>query len=233
MGNYGGLARHRAGNQSCYDDDGDCAAEWRQGQSRAIFRDLTTRNPVPQRPRRQAAGPLRIGAAHRRCRALVGVETQIYQRRCAPSCPMPTDGHQTGTRSAIAPEPGHRGAREGSAIIARTGDNRNRHDPRDPAPIFPACELREIVRSHQPDEPLPRPTADEFAQGIDGVTGAQFALDGADANRCSSGLKAGRGEALGKHRFASAPSSANWAPVTPSIPCANLSAVGRGSGSSG
>ena len=138
----------------------------------------------------KAARPVRISAANRCRRTRIWIETQMYQRGCAPSCPV----LQTGLRAPVTAEPGHRGAREGSAIIARTRDNRNRHGAGDAAPVTPAMELREIIAAHQPDEahfgiaPAQRP------QGIDGEHRAQFALDRGGPDRCAPGLPAGRGE---------------------------------------
>ena len=167
-----------------------------------IIRDQTARNSIPQSPGLTLAGPLRIGSAHFCCRASVGVEAQIYQRRCAPFCPMFAKGHQTGGRPAITPEPSHRGAREGGAIIARTGDHRNRHQSGDPSPIFPAHELRQIVRPHQPHKVAFGPAQDELAKRIDRETRAQFALNRADPDWGPAGLSARRSETLGERRHA-------------------------------
>ena len=145
---------------------------------------------------RIAAGPVRIGAANRSRRTRIGIETQMYQRRCAPSCPVA----QAGGRPPVTAEPGPRGAREGSAVIARTGDHRNRHAAGNRAPAAPAVKLGKIVAAHQPDETMLRKPPDKLAQGINGVAGAQLALDRCRHDWRSTSLTARRSESGRKRR---------------------------------
>jgi hypothetical protein len=118
------------------------------------------------------------------------------KRKCTSAGALhPARFQKTGGRPPVSAEPGHRGARPGSTIIAGTGDNRNRHGPGDAAPVFPAVELGQIVATHQPDEAPLRVAGGEFAQGVDGVAGAQFALDRGRHDRRAACHAVGRGEA--------------------------------------
>ena len=131
-----------------------------------------------------ARRPIGIGAAKGRRRTMVRVETQDHQCRSAPSGPV----RETGGGYAITPQPGHRGAREGSAIIARTRDHRNRHRLRDAAPVTPAVELGQIVRPHQPHEFAFGIAAHQPSQGIDSIARPQLPLDRGGADRCAARL---------------------------------------------
>jgi hypothetical protein len=140
---------------------------------------------------RPAAGPVRVVAANLGRRAHVRVEMQEHQGWSAP----PFRSLQAGRRCPVSPEPGHRGARDSSASIARSGDCRNRHRSGYLAPVPPAMELRKIVGPHQPHEVQPGPAPHERAQRIDCVARAQIALDRGDSNRRAPRLRPGRGEA--------------------------------------
>jgi hypothetical protein len=136
-------------------------------------------------------GPPGMGTAESRGRAVIRIETQEDQCRCAPLPPFP----KAGFRHGIAPEPGHGGARHSGATIARTRDHRNRHCPRDGAPVLPAVKLGKIIRPHQPDKAPLGITPLERAQGVHGVARAQRSFDRGGDDRRASGLLASRAEA--------------------------------------
>ena len=153
-------------------------------------------NAVTQGPTRNPFRPAGIGGTQRARRAGIGVYGQQYQRRRTPLCPT----LQTGLGAPKTPKPCHRGAREGTSIIARTRDDRNRHDPGQPAPVAPTVQLGQIIRPHQPYKAVFRPTPSDPRQGIDGVARAQFALHGGDANQRPPRLAPRRGVAFGQRR---------------------------------
>jgi len=144
------------------------------------------------------AGPVWISLADCRGRSRIGIESQDHQYWCAPRCPI----GQAGGGCSVTPEPGHRGARDSGAIIARTGDDGNRHHAGNSAPVFPAVELGQIIGAHEPDEAAAGIAQQQPAQGLRGVAGAELALDRGDADRGAAGLGLGRGEAGGKRRHA-------------------------------
>jgi hypothetical protein len=145
---------------------------------------------IPEACCRNAAGPVRIGAAQGRCRTRVRIKSQDHQRWRAPFCPAA----ETGCSTPVTGEPGHRGARDSGAIIARTGDHGNRHRAGDPAPVFPAVKLGQVVRSHQPDEPPFGPAPDQRGKSIGGEPGAKFSLHHRYPDRGTAGLLCGRAE---------------------------------------
>ena len=157
------------------------------------------RQTIPQALAVKAAGPVWIGAANGSCRARIGIKTQMYQRGCAPSCPV----FQTGCGPPVSAEPSPGEARPGSALIARTGDNRNRHGAGDLLPGFPLAELHQIVAAHQPDKPMFGIARLQLAQRIDGIARAEFAFDHSRHDAGAAGLLAGGGEAGGERRHSS------------------------------
>ena len=129
------------------------------------------------------------------CRgARVGAEAQQHECRQSPLRPV----LRLVCGPTCAPQPTHRGSRESSTFIPRTRDYRNRNLAGDPAPPFPLVELREIVRSHQPDEALFGESAAEFGDSIDGVARAELVLDRADADRRVARHPHGGGKACGE-----------------------------------
>ena len=133
------------------------------------------------------SGPVWIGAAQGRGRARVRIETQLYQRGGAPSCPV----LHAGCRPPVSAEPGRRGARGSTAIIAGTGDNRNRHEPGHIAPGLPLVELGQVIAAHQPDEAVARIAPLQRPQRIDSKPRAQLALDSRGANRRAAAVRHG------------------------------------------
>lgn len=71
----------------------------------------------------------------------------------------------------------------GAPIIARTRDNRNRNLTGDVPPPFPAMELRQIVRAHQPDEAMIRVEPGQLGERIGSVARLHPLLDRGDADR--------------------------------------------------
>ena len=139
---------------------------------------------------RKAACPVRVRLPQGGGRPWIRIESQINQRGCAPSCP----GVQTGGRPPETAKPGSCGARTGSAFIARTRDNRNRHGAGDLAPVPPAVKLRQIVAPHQPHELHLGVAPAQRAQGIERVARAQFALDRGGHDSRAAGLLPGRSQ---------------------------------------
>lgn len=149
---------------------------------------------IPLRTGADASRPVRIGLPNGGCRTRIRIETQDHQRGCAPCCPVA----ETGKRPPVTAQPGHRGARDDSVIIARPGDYGNRHSAGNGAPRFPAMELGQIVCPHEPDELAPRVTSCQRAQGIDGKAGTQFPFHRADPNRRTPRHLTRRSEAGGE-----------------------------------
>lgn len=145
----------------------------------------------------KARSPVRISAANCCRRARIGIETQFYQRGCAPSCPVA----QAGCGPPVSAKPGPGEARLGSAIIARTRDNRNRHGTGHAAPVLPAVKLGEIVATHQPDETMFRIAPRQLCQCIGSIAGAQIVFDRCWTNSRTLGLPDRRGESRrqGRH----------------------------------
>lgn len=85
-------------------------------------------------------------------------------------------------------EPGHCGTRNSTCIIAGSGDNCNRHQSRNIAPMFPVVKLQQIVRAHDPDKADFGISRDQFFQGFCGVHGAKVAFNGGGLNRCAPRL---------------------------------------------
>lgn len=112
-------------------------------------------------------------------RARIRIETQFYQRRCAPFTPFT----KTGGVDTVSSQPGHCGARNRGSIITRPRNHRNRHDFRDTAPIFPAMELGEVIGPHQPHKPPFRPAPDQSPQGVDRIARGPVPFDRADTDR--------------------------------------------------
>ena len=137
-----------------------------------------------------SARPFWIGGAQCGGRARIWIKTQIYQRGCAPSCP----GVQAGGRPTKSTEPGTRGARQCSALIARTRDNRNRHGTGDCTPAPPAMKLRQIVATHQPHELRLRVTSPQRAQRIERVARSQFGLNRGGHDTAAPRLFSRRGQ---------------------------------------
>lgn len=153
---------------------------------------------VPQRWCNRSLRPRRIGLPDGGGRTGIGVETQQHQPWRAPSSRL----FQTGRRPPESAQPGHRRTGNSAAIIARTGNNRNRHSTRDIAPPPPVVKLRQIVGAHDPRETFGGPTATNPRQSINGIARAQFALDGRNADRRAPRLRPGRGHAGGKRGHA-------------------------------
>lgn len=126
-----------------------------------------------------AGRPLGIRAPDGSSRAWIRIETQFYQRRCAPFTPFA----KTGCFRPITSHPGHCRGRDGIVIITRPRDHRNRHSAGDAAPVPPAVELGKVVRSHQPDKPPFRPAVTQGAQCIDGVRRAEPPFQCCDPDR--------------------------------------------------
>ena len=122
---------------------------------------------------RDAAIPVRICRTESRCRPGIGVKTQDDQRRGAP---LRADEILTAP-PAPAAQPCHGGARHSTSIIARTGNNSNRHLACNLAPTPPTMELREIVCSHQPHKPPLGIAAPEHAERIERVPRTEFSFD--------------------------------------------------------
>ena len=152
------------------------------------------RQGIPQPLAGKPEGPVWICAANGSCRTRIGIKTQVYQRWCAPSCPV----FQAGCGPPVSAEPGPGEARPGGSIIARTEDNRNRHGSGQFAPVFPAMELCQIVAAHQPNKPAPGIAPTQPVQRIDGIAGAQFTLDRRNPNRRPARRAPGRSEAFGQ-----------------------------------
>lgn len=146
----------------------------------------------------ESCSPIGIGTADGRCRAIVRIETQKHQGRCAPSPPL----LKTGSRHTIASEPGHGGACHGFSVITRARDNCNRHGPGDGAPAMPAVKLRQIIRSHQPDKPAFGIAAHQSAKGFCGVARAQMLLDRGWCDRRIARLRFGRAHPRCERRHA-------------------------------
>ncbi len=128
--------------------------------------------------------PIRVGGANGRGRHGIGIESQLEQRRSAPSCAKPVFCKTIlPVPPAPAAQPDHGGARHSAGIIPRTRDNCNRHRSRDRAPVAPAMKLRQIVRPHQPDEAVSRISPRERSQGIGGIARAHFGLDRGNFDR--------------------------------------------------
>lgn len=152
------------------------------------------RQGIPEPLAGKPAGPVWIGAANGCRRTRIGIETQMYQRGCAPSCPV----LQAGSGPPVSAEPGPGEARPGGCIIARTRDNRNRHGSSEASPVFPLVQLGEIVAPHQPDEPVFRIASLQAMKRVHGVAGAQFALYLAGHDGCAPRLHPRRSEPRGK-----------------------------------
>src|SRR3546814_420127 len=73
-----------------------------------------------------------------------------------------------------SPRPSQRTSGTGAVIIARTRDNRNRHQPRDLPPVAPLGQLDQIVGADDPDEPAVRVKPDKLFERIDRVARAEF-----------------------------------------------------------
>lgn len=123
--------------------------------------------------------PGRIGSPKARCRRRIGAEAQQHKCRQSPSRPM----FRLTCGPHSAPQPTHCRTCMGTAIIARTRDNRNRNLTGDVSPPFPAMELRQIVRPHQPDEAVIRIEPGQPGERIGGIAGLQFLLDGGRPDR--------------------------------------------------
>jgi hypothetical protein len=174
-----------------------------EGHSRCRSRDNAVGDSIPKRqgarwPRPDRPGPVRIGPAYRRSRPRIGVESQCHKRWRAP----PFRTTKTGNRPPELPQPGHRGAREGSGIIPRSGDNRNRHQLRDRTPVPPLVELGQIIGAHQPDESPLWIAPQQCAEGVGRVAGPQFALDRGDPDSRTAGLPLRRGDPRREGRHA-------------------------------
>lgn len=156
------------------------------------------RERVPDSPAGETPGPVWISAANGSRRARIGIETQLYQRGCAPSCPV----FQTGRRPPVSAEPGCSGARRSKAIIAGPRNNRNRHGASKPAPVAPAVQLGQVVAAHQPDKVDIRETPSQCAQRIDRVNGAQLAFDRGWHDRGTTRHAQGRSEPRRKRSHA-------------------------------
>ncbi len=92
--------------------------------------------------------PVGVGASQRRGGAWIGAEVQQHERRRSPMRPV----SDTGSGPDEATQPGRGGTCHCHPSIARTRDDRNRHEARDSPPVSPQMELGEIVRTHDPDE---------------------------------------------------------------------------------
>lgn len=152
------------------------------------------RQRIPDCPAGISPGPVRIGAANRSRRAGIWIESQMYQRGSAPSCP----GCKTGRRPPVSAEPCRSGARRSACIIARTGNHRNRHGAGQSAPVAPAVQLGQVVAPHQPDEVDIGVAPAQGPQRIDGENGAEFLLNRRWHDRRKPRLLYGRGQARGK-----------------------------------
>ena len=128
--------------------------------------------------------PIRVGGANSRGRQGIGIESQLVQRRGIPSCAQSAKSRPILPEPpAPAAQPDHGGARHGMRIIARTGDNRNRHHPGNGTPVAPAMKLRQIVRAHQPDKAKSRIAAPQLRQRVDRKSRAHIGLDRTDPDR--------------------------------------------------
>lgn len=166
-----------------------------QGPARSwrVWIDRMVRQRIPDRAAGEAAGPVWINAANGTRRTWIGIESQMYQRGCAPSCPV----FQTGRGPPVSAEPCGSGARCSGAIIAGPRNYRNRHGAGQPAPVAPAVELGQIVAAHQPDKFLVGIAPAQRLQGIDREHSAKIAFDRSRHDRRAPGqaerrLQAGR-----------------------------------------
>ena len=144
----------------------------------------------------QPAGPVRIGLPCGSGRTRIGIETQRHKRGRAPPFPAA----KAGRRLPVLPQPGHRGARDSTCIITRTGNNRNRHESGYAAPVPPPVKLRQIVGAHQPDEARLGIARLQLAQRVGSVARPQLAFDRSDPDRRPAGLPSGRGDPGRKRR---------------------------------
>lgn len=134
--------------------------------------------------------PFGVGTANSRGRAMIRIETQKHQGRCAPLPPFP----KTSRRHRVAPEPGHGGARHGVSVITRTGNHCNRHGPRDRSPSLPQMELGKVICPHKPHELAVWVAPDELCQSIHSVARIEFQFDCGGHNRSAARLRFGRFE---------------------------------------
>lgn len=125
--------------------------------------------------------PLRIVTPQAGGGTGIGSKAQIHERWRSPIGPI--------TRLACgpdeAPQPSHGRSGQGFIVIPRTGDYGNHYMPGYAPPVFPAVELGEIVRSHDPDKPPFRIASDQLFQRFHGVARAQVALDSGRPNPCT------------------------------------------------
>jgi len=194
-------ARHSGGRPKEQARSGSALSRQRK---RISGPDQTECQHVARSPGRNAAMPIRVSGANGRGRQRIGIYPQLVQRRGVPSCAQSAKSRPfLSEPPAPAAQPGHSGARYGRCIIARTRQNRNRHHPRDLAPVAPAMKLRQIVGPHQPDEAKLRVSPLQLRQRIDGKSRAHFGLDRADANRCAARHGPGRRHPRGQsgHAF--------------------------------
>src|SRR3546814_17196208 len=93
--------------------------------------------------------PAGIGLPYSGCGSHVWRKTQEHEGRRSPVRPMSflVRGPDE------APHPAHRLRGAGAALIARTRDNRKRHQSRDFPPVAPTGQLNQIVTPHDPYAP--------------------------------------------------------------------------------
>lgn len=84
------------------------------------------------------------------------------------------------------PKPTHRAARSGTAIIAWSVDNCNRHQGRDFPPVAPKVELSEIIAAHDPDEAPIGIKADDSLERFNGKSRAQLLFNRGWPNTAST-----------------------------------------------
>lgn len=120
-----------------------------------------------------------IGSPKACCRRRIGAEAQQHKCRQSPSRPM----FRLACGPHSAPQPTHCRTCMGAPVIPRTRDNRNRNLTGDVPPPFPAMELRQIVRAHQPDEAVIRIEPRQLGERVGGIAGLHPLLDRGGTDR--------------------------------------------------
>src|SRR3546814_1115987 len=113
-----------------------------------------------------------FGLPYRSRGSHIGRKSQEHEGGRSPVCPMLL----LVCGPDKSPQPSHRTSCMGAVVIARTRDNRNRHQSRDLPPVAPLGQLDQIVGAHDPDEPAVRVKADQLFERIDRIARAQFGL---------------------------------------------------------
>ena len=143
--------------------------------------------------------PVRVARANTSGGGGVGRQAKQQNRRCTPIRPV----FRLACGADEPPQPSHCAHRMGGAMITRPGEHRNRHGFRHAAPILPEVELRQDVRPHQPNEPIPRVAPGECHNGIHCEARAGMRFEVADLDACTPCRHPRRRQAgrIGRHAF--------------------------------